>query len=361
MWQETERLLRHALADEVVPGISLCVYSRDAIVYEFTGGMAELHPEPRDVSRDTPWDLASLTKVLCTSPVVLSLVEEGRISLDSPLAEVLPGAPEEVTVAHCLQHSSGWPAWRPFFEQLGLSPDRWGSPEARQAILREILQTPLEAPAGARHCYSDLGMIALGFALERWGQGSLSELFEERIRNPWGLELSWGSPRAAATEDCPVRGRVVRGDVHDLNASVLGGCAGHAGLFGTARGVVAAVACQLRSWQGRGPQSEVLQREFWSRAGPGSHRLGWDSPSGLRSAAGGAWPADGVGHLAFTGCSVWVSPSRGWIVAMCSNRVHPDVEGGAVPSGEVGPRTRAFRDLRPRLHTEVAQVLGALS
>jgi CubicO group peptidase (beta-lactamase class C family) len=361
VWRETERLLLQALAEEVVPGISLCVYLRDAVVYEFAGGMAELRPQPREVSTDTPWDLASLTKVLSTSPLVLSLIEEGRISLDSSLAEVLPGAPEGVTVMHCLQHSTGWPAWRPFFSQLDFAPHDWGSSEVRQAILQEIIETPLEAPVGVRHCYSDLGMIALGFALERWGQGTLSELFEARIQRPWGLELSWGNPGAAATEDCPVRGRVVRGEAHDLNASMLGGVAGHAGLFGTARGVVEAVACQLQSWQGRGPQSEALQRDFWTRSGPGSHRLGWDSPSGQKSAAGEAWPADGVGHLAFTGCSVWVSPSRGWIVSMCSNRLHPDVEGGAVPSGEVGPRTRAFRALRPRLHTEVAQVLRALS
>jgi CubicO group peptidase (beta-lactamase class C family) len=359
VWSETEALLSDALEEGIIPGLAVCVHDGQQTLWEFAGGSAELRPTHRPARTDTSWDLASLTKVLCTVPLVISLIEEGRMELDSDLSEVIEGAPQGVSVAHCLQHSSGWPAWRPFFTDLGIDSSAWGKDSTRQAVLSGILQTPLQTRPGERHCYSDLGMIALGFALERWGGAPLDVLFEERISGPARLSLGWGDPQAAATEDCPLRGRVIRGQVHDLNAAMLGGISAHAGLFGSAAAVAAAVATQLRSWHGEGAYSTELVREFWSRVGPGSHRLGWDSPSGTASSASALWPRDGVGHLGFTGCSIWVAPADSLIVVFCSNRVHPMIEGGAVPDAPPGPLTRAFKGLRPRIHSSVLRAMSA--
>jgi CubicO group peptidase (beta-lactamase class C family) len=357
VWRETDDLIGRALEAGVVPGLTVCVHDGDEVLFETAGGSSELRPQAREASLETVWDLASLTKVLCTTPLVISMLGEGVMELDQPLSRLLPGASDLIHPAHCLQHSSGWPAWRPFFSELCYPRAEWGSEAVREAVLAAILEIPVETPPGTHHQYSDLGMIALGFAIERFHGARIDQVFQERIAGPLGVELTWGHPEAAATEDCPVRDRVLRGEVHDLNCALMGGASGHAGLFGTARSVAESVAIQLRSWKGRGALSTEWVREFWSRTGPGSHRLGWDSPSGPDSAAGGSWPRSGVGHLAFTGCSVWVVPERSWIVVLCSNRLHPEVEGGAVPDAEPGPRTRAFRSLRSHLYTTVLQTL----
>ena len=156
-----------------------------------------------------------------------------------------------------------------------------------------------------------------------------------------------------------MRGRVVVGEVHDLNAAVLGGLSGHAGLFGSAREVAAAAAWQLRAYHGaeEGLRTETV-RAYWTAKGPGSHHLGWDGVSPGASSAGPRWPADGVGHTGFTGCSLWVAPERRIVVAFLTNRVHPLVEGGSVPSAPVSPRYQAFKDLRPELHTRILTALS---
>ena len=360
VFARADALLAEAVADGVIPGASYCVRSANMVHHCFSVGQAELRPSVRPVTDDTVWDLASLTKVLATTPIVMALVQEGRLSPEDLVSRWVPDGPPGVTVAQLLSHSSGLPAWIPFAEALGL--EGAGSPQARSRVLQHAAQLSLEAQPGERYQYSDIGFLVLCSVLERAGEAALDVLFERYVSTPSGVDLRWGWPGAAATEDCPVRRCVVVGGVHDLNAWMMGGVSTHAGLFGTAASVAALAAWQLRAAAGgdaEGLSSEVVRR-FFTATGAGSHHWGWDgvSPGG---SAGSLWPTDGVGHLAFTGCSVWMAPRQDCVVALCTNRVHPVIEGGAVPNATIHPRYAAFKALRPALHTEIVTALDGCS
>ena len=359
MWAEVDALLARAVSDGIMPGCAVSIWLDGAPAHSVAFGRAELRPHPRSASLQTPWDLASLTKVLATTPIAMSLVADGALDLDAPLTEILPDAPKGVTAAHCLSHTSGLPPWRPLFDLPDVRGAGWGSAAARDHVLAAARGTPLVAVPGDEHAYSDLGFLLLGAAMETLCSQRLDALYESRVRQPSGVDLRWGWTGAAATEDCPKRGVVVRDSVHDLNAHAMGGISSHAGLFGAVEQVAAAAAWQLSSWQGensRGLDSSVVRR-FWSHRAAGSHHLGWDGVSAAGSSAGDLWPQDGVGHLGFTGCGVWIAPRQDAIVALVSNRVHPVVEGGSVPDAPIHPRYAAFKTLRPAVHTAVVEAL----
>lgn len=244
------------------------------------------------------YDLASLTKPLCTAEVALSAVAAGRLTLDAGHALLPPG----VSIRHLLQHASGWPAWRPLYENGG-----------RAAVIAAALREPLVAVPGSTHCYSDLGFIALGAVLEA--------VYGARIDALWGGALTWGHADSEPT-DGP-RG----GPVNDLNARAMDGVAPHAGLYGDVRAVAATAA--------RWFDHELAGRAFTER-GPGTHALGWDTPSPAgtstagTSTAGADPPPDAVGHLGFTGTSVWMSPSRRRVAVLLTNRVAFGADASAI-------------------------------
>ena len=357
MFTAVDRLLNEAVTDGVIPGFGLCIRTSSAVLHTAAGGSAELRPAPRAATVDTVWDVASLTKVLATTPIAMTLVSEGAFDLDTEVCSMVPACPRGVTVGHLLSHSSGAAAWAPFIELLGVNTPMGGG--TRAAILQRACEWPLEAAPGTQYRYSDLGFLMLCAALERVTGHGIDRLFQDRVVAPSGASLTWGYPGAAATEDCPIRNRVVVGEVHDLNAWLMGGVSSHAGLFGTAEAVAANAAWQLRSLQGESAEglSSTVVARFISERGAGSHRMGWDgvSPGG---SAGPLWPTNGFGHLAFTGCSIWVAPDSDYLAVLLTNRVHPEIEGGAVPDAPMHPRYRAFRELRKTVHTEIARALG---
>jgi CubicO group peptidase (beta-lactamase class C family) len=170
--------------------------------------------------------------------------------------------------------------------------------------------------------------------------------------------LYWGHPHAAATEDCPVRRRVVVGEVHDLHAAVLGGKAPHAGLFGSVSALTNVAHWSVNAYHGRSNDIDAETiRNFWAYRGVGSQCLGWDTPSPQGSSASSLWPKNGVGHLGFTGTSLWIAPDQELIVGFASNRVHPIVEGGALPGVPASPRFKAFQQFRPQLHQAILETL----
>ncbi|HNC95897.1 MAG TPA: serine hydrolase domain-containing protein [Myxococcota bacterium] len=357
MLERAQELLDRAVQEDCIPCYALLLRGPDDVRGRIYGGHASLRPRPRRVFAETPWDLASLTKVLCTASLMMSLHEKRILPLETPLRHWITGVPETLTAAHCLSHSSGLPPWRPLYADV--LDAAVGSAHVREAILQAAAQTPPMAEPGQRYAYSDLGILVLTAAIEAAGGDRIDRLWERHVRGPTGVDLRWGWPGAAATEDCPVRAAVQEGQVHDLNAWAMGGISGHAGLFGPVDAPGELAAEWLRCRQGRPGlwKPQTLQR-FWSEGGAGSHRLGWDRPTPPHSSAGPLWPADGVGHLGFTGCSIWIAPRQGWIVVLLSNRVHPVVEGGSVP-GQDGPRTRAFRALRPAVHQAIVESLTA--
>ena len=360
MFGAVDGLLERAVADGVIPGVSVCIRKGDADLHVRSFGLAEIRPAERVASNETVWDLASLTKVLATTPIMMTMVHRGEVSLETRVCDLLPEVAEGITVGHLLSHCAGIPAWKAFVDVVSL--EAAGGEETRERILLDASRVNLEAVPGSRHLYSDIGFLILARVIETVTGLSLKQAYRERVGVPSGVQLHWGHPDAAATEDCPQRQRVVRGEVHDLNAWLMGGVSTHAGLFGTATDVAASAAWQLRAFNGATAEGldPAVVRRFMETQGAGSHRMGWDgvSPGG---SAGPLWPRSGIGHLAFTGCSIWMAPTERIVVALLSNRVHPVIEGGAVPNAPIHPRYVAFRELRQSVHSAIAEAVGLAS
>jgi len=305
-------------------------------------GQAALVPSPRPLGEETFFDLASLTKPLVTSLAVLCLIERGLLSLDMPLPRLVEDTvPEEkktITLARLLGHSSGLPAHRPYFEALRSVP----APERGARLVELILREPLEYRPGSMTVYSDLGFMLLGRIVELKGGMGLATLAHRWLFEPLGLgehlffrplhdlaRETAGPAGFAATENCGWRGRILCGEVHDDNAFVLGGVAGHAGLFGDAGGVLALTLALLDQWQGRATHPGYANRDLARLLGrqdiaSTSWGLGFDTPSEGYSSGGRLLSRHSVGHLGFTGTSFWIDPEKETVVVLLTNRVHPD-------------------------------------
>jgi serine-type D-Ala-D-Ala carboxypeptidase len=291
------------------------------------------HPGGPAITEATPFDLASVTKPMATAMVALTLIDDGRLALDATAARWLD-LPPAITVAHLLGHAAGFPAHRKLYERIW-SGDRDGEPDGRAALVAMASRTPLERAPGAEAVYSDLGFITLAAVCERAGGAPLEELTAHALA-PLELaatrfvDLQRGDRLAGApaTERDDRRG-LVCGEVHDENAHAGGGIAGHAGLFAPI-GDVAAFAAAMAEAPDRGAarvSAATARHAFTTAAAPStSWRLGWDTPSTTPgvSHAGDAWPrAHAVGHLGFTGTSVWIDWAHGRYAVLLTNRVHP--------------------------------------
>ena len=358
MWSSLDEILNEAITSKTVPGLGLCVRIGDQNVYHRLLGQAQLTPHSRPVEEDTLWDLASLTKVLCTAPLMLSLYDHEKIDL----FKAPSGFPEAISPASLLSHSSGLPAWKAFYVPYLLRQQRWAQGTYQMAIVNRVKQYLSKASRKAGYAYSDLGYILLGQIISEKTGLRLDEAWHSLLPNAATEGLMWGpspSQRTAATEHCPLRRRVICGDVHDLNAAAMGGVAGHAGLFGSLSATARAAHWPLDVWHGRCQHVRASSlRTFWSTTGLGSHVLGWDRPSGPNSSASELWPKDGVGHLAFTGCSIWLAPKLDLSVTFVSNRLHPVAYGGVL-GGFNAPKYIAFRKLRQDIHREIMKICAS--
>lgn len=311
-------------------------------------GHAQLFPQPVEVTQTAPrFDLASLTKVIVPATLAMQAIDEGRCALNTPLHTLIPGwcAPEsgrDATLGELLNHTSGLPGWYKYYEDYAFPPDREDLPTLRTTILTRVMETPREAP-GSRYAYSDLGYMALMVLLEELFEERLDVLAHQRIFKPLGMSqtryvnLSHGEEplhHAVATEVTPERG-AVRGIVHDENTHLLGGVSGHAGVFGTAGDLVRFGHHLLGVDAGHISASDAIVsrhtlKACWhpdSGSALGHHRAGWDTPSGQRSSAGRGFSAgDTVGHLGFTGTSIWLERTSQTCAVLLTNRVHPTRE-----------------------------------
>ena len=322
-------LARAAIAARVTPAIAIEVGSASAVRWQFAAGRLTYTDEAPVCTRDTIFDLASLTKVVVTTSLAMRVAEHDPRWLDTPIAALEPrwrGADRAgVTIRHLLDHSSGLPAHVKLFEMVS----------GRTGFLERIVIEPLVFAPGAESRYSDLGFMLLGWLLEERLGGTLDALFApvaERLDGP----LLFTPPASsgaliAPTEHDPWRGRLIQGEVHDENAAALGGVAGHAGLFGTARGVGSFAQMILQAFAGDTWMArETTMRTFATRSTvPGSSRaLGWDTMLPT-SSCGTRMSPRAIGHTGFTGTSLWIDPEYDVYVVLLTNRVHPtrDREG----------------------------------
>ena len=360
-----------AIGRGVFSGASLLIARNLAADFERTWGTVEYGGVA--LASSTRFDLASLTKPLVTAPLCMAAIQHGLLNLDDPLCRFfpgdVPGDKKAITVRRLLSHSSGLPPYKPFYLELIKLP-----PEARRtALLSMILQTPLDVPPGKTANYSDLGFMLLGLILEKLmgerldgcaqtflfaGLG-IDELHFRPIDKPTtqnGYQVAEGKPPSgphyAATQLCSWRKRLLFGEVDDENAWTLNGIAGHAGLFGTARGVFSLVSFLWNIYDGNITDPlwpRDLVRLFWTRAGiaEGSSDwcLGYDTPSGKCSSAGRYFSSNTIGHLGFTGVSFWLDLEKRIMVILLTNRVHPTRQNDEI------------RQLRPVLHDIIMEAL----
>ena len=300
------------------------------------------------ITGDARFDIASLTKPMATAAIAMVLAGDGVLDLAAPIRSVFADAASTGTLAQLLGHGAGCAAHVEFFRDLKgpTLPDRAAPPKGgaqfqwktvddpRAELVARARRYPASAP-GVDAVYSDLGYIVLGAALERIADQSLEELFGGLVAGPLGLAATFGPVADAVATERDDRG-LVCGRVHDENAYYGGGVCGHAGLFASIGDVARFAAAMVDTLAGtpRGRlRPEIATHFVTTAAAPhASWRLGWDTPShtpGI-SHAGDRWPREhAIGHLGFTGTSLWLDlPRRRW-VALLTNRVHPSRAGSA--------------------------------
>jgi len=331
---ELQRALDAAVDDGLTPGAAgAVVHGNGDVVRVCSGALNADDPDDarRLVTPSTVYDLASLTKLLVTTVLVADDVAAGVIDLDEAPWSLWPG----ITVAHALRHDSGLPAHRPFFDTLRRTREHGfllGRRAGKALVVDEALRTLPEAAPGARTTYSDIGFIALGALLEArhattldalWSAHPLSAQTTARFVDLEVEGFHAQTPAVAPTERCAWRKRIVQGQVHDDNAFCMGGVAGHAGLFTSLDDVVTIAQRLLRRLQRR---DDVLARFARDRGPRGERALGFDvvTPGG---STGDALSASTVGHLGFTGTSIWFDVERDCAFVLLSNTVHYGRDG----------------------------------
>jgi serine-type D-Ala-D-Ala carboxypeptidase len=312
----------------------------------FAGNGGDRDPSPTIA---TLFDLASLTKVVVTTTMAAILYERGMLELDAPLFGSVPEFAtatdprrRDVTFRMLLAHSSGLPAYEKLFLKT----------QSREELLHLAFSTALTADPGFRAEYSDIGFIVLGVALERIAQESLDIFSQREIFGPLAMAHTTFNPPADLRPQIPptaddrlFRNRIIQGEVQDENAFVLGGVAGHAGLFSTAEDLARFADAMLRGGRSllRSETVALFTRRELSPTGT-SRALGWDTPSAPSQSGNHFGPAS-FGHLGYTGTSLWIDPSRELSITLLTNRTWPDCAN------------QAIRQVRPKFHDAVVEAL----
>jgi CubicO group peptidase (beta-lactamase class C family) len=340
------QVLQRAVADRAFPAATIEVGNSQQPLWREAFGRLTFEPESPQTSGDTVFDLASLTKVLATTTLVMRQVERGVLSLDDPVAQHIAAwrddGPVVVTIRDLLSHCAGLSAHVPFYR------DHQGRAEYESAIVR----TPRAYEPRTASVYSDLGFMLLGFILDAIAPlATQFDTLRAQMGNVQDLQFNppavWKS-RTAPTRLDPWRQRLLIGEVDDDNAWALGGAAGHAGLFGVVGSVGEYARHLLQVLDGRvGAFTQETAHTFVTRRTeiPGSSRaLGWDTMLPT-SSCGTRLSPQSFGHVGFTGTSLWIDPERSIYVALLTNRVHPT------------PDNNAIARVRPALHDAIVDEL----
>src|SRR5580700_5142867 len=360
-------ILREAIAQRAFPAASIAVSHEGKLValksfghfvYEKDSGAPLLAGFARtggfDVNASTLFDLASVTKAVATTTMAMILYERGMLELDASIIAIIPEfsesteAPDprrrEITYRMLLAHSSGLPAYEKLFLRA----------HSRDALLQAAFTTPLSANPGARAEYSDIGFILLTAALERLAGESLDVFCQHEVFGPLAMTNTTFNPSPDSRAQIPptaddrtFRNRIIQGEVQDENASILGGVAGHAGLFSTAEDLAKFAQVMLHGGHPILRPETVALFTRREPAPPGTSRaLGWDTPS-KSSQSGKHFGPRSFGHLGYTGTSLWIDPDRQISITLLTNRTWPDCANHAI------------KQVRPRFHDAVIEALAS--
>jgi uncharacterized protein YbbC (DUF1343 family)/CubicO group peptidase (beta-lactamase class C family) len=324
-----EPIVQEAVKNKQLPGAVVLVLRQGKICYRKSFGLRSVQPTSTPMTVDTVFDLASLTKPVVTATSLMILLEQGKLRLHDRVAQYLPefgqNGKDQVTIEQLLLHTSGLMA------DNSLEDYR----DRHKKALEPIYQLALQSRAGSKFVYSDVGYIVLGQLVEKVSGETLDDFARRHIFEPLGMRDTTFKPgdqliqRAASTEQRD--GHWMHGEVHDPRAFLLGGVAGHAGLFSTADDL--AIYAQMLLNQGEFQGKRILsptavQLMITPRQVPNGWRaLGWDVQTAFSSNRGELFPFGSFGHTGFTGTSIWIDPSSQTAVIFLSNRVHPNGKG----------------------------------
>jgi CubicO group peptidase (beta-lactamase class C family) len=333
-----------AIEEGAAPGVAVAVGRWGRVVHLRGYGRIDIPAHSAPVTDSTLFDLASLTKVVATTTAAMILEDEGRLNLDAPIRTYLPEidavAKSRITMRMMLTHTGGFEAFAPL----------WRESRGRAGYLRQINARPLAYAPGDSTVYSDWDFVLAGLVIERITGMPLDVFLKNRVWQPLEMRdtgynplLSGSVPadsactaafrshhplldRIAKTEmDTVYRRTHVHGIVHDENACALGGVAGHAGLFSSARDLALFAQMLLNGGQygaARLIQPTTIARWTARQSHRSSRAIGWDTPA-PRSSAGRYFSPRSFGHTGFTGTSIWLDPERGVFVVLLTNRVNP--------------------------------------
>jgi CubicO group peptidase (beta-lactamase class C family) len=345
-----EQLMQEGVKKHIFPGASIAVIHKGKTVFHQAFGNTKCTPRPTPADTTTIYDLASLTKVIATTAIAMQLVEGDSLEIDRPAARYLPqfgnNGKERITVRQLLTHTSG----------LRSHADYIDSCRTESELFRAVSQDTTFTEPGTLTVYSDNGFIVLGKIIEAITRRSLADNFRTRFSGPLGLHSTGFTPPPELLSRVALTSRENTWDlnwkrplVNDQNAAIMGGVAGHAGLFGTTGDLIRFTRMLMEGGELEGVRyfkSSTLKK-FTKREGKEERALGWDlrSMDGYAS-TGPEFSDKSWGHLGFTGTSLWIDPEKDLAVIMLSNRVCPS------------PENKAIREFRPLLHTTVARCLG---
>ena len=348
MFARAFELIRQAIEDHAFPAASVTITHHGNLVGLKAFGRFTYEPDSPEATTSTVFDLASVTKVVATTSMAMILYERGLLDLDLPVTAVAAEFAGEdprrdaVTLRMLLAQSSGLPAYEKLFLRAA----------TRDELVSAALATPLVADPGAKAQYSDIGFIILGVALERIAEESLERFCQHEVFGPLAMARTAFKPPSAWRNSIPptaidqtFRRRVIQGEVQDENASVMGGVAGHAGVFASAEDLAIFAHAMLAGGHPILHSETVALFTRRESSPPGTSRaLGWDTPSSP-SQSGKYFSSNSFGHLGYTGTSLWIDPDRELSITLLTNRTWPDCSN------------QAIKQLRPKFHDAVIESL----
>ncbi len=332
---EVDAMIEAKIRERAFPGAQLIVGSRMGILYRKNYGRLTYDAGSPSVTDSTMYDIASLSKVVSTTTAAMKLYEEGRIKLSDPVVQYVPefgiGVKRSVTLRHLLTHTSGLAPFKLYYQTM----------KTGEEVIAAICAMDLDNLPGEGMKYSDLGYIMLGKCIETAARTPLNRYADSAIFSPLGMRNTMYAPPAAIRNQCAPtekdtywRNRLVQGTVHDENAALLDGVAGHAGVFSTAADLSNFVRMLMNggTHNGRRILKAATIEEFTKPVrGAAGRTLGWDTKSDSGSSAGSRYSAASFGHTGFTGTSIWIDPKDDVFVIFLTNRVYPSRENKALP------------------------------
>jgi CubicO group peptidase (beta-lactamase class C family) len=348
-FNQVDEIIQSAIKDSAFPGSVVLISKDRKIIYEKAFGHLTYNDISAAVTKNTVYDIASLTKVIATTTAAMLCYDKKLFSLDDPVAKYIPefaqNGKEYVTIKNLLLHNSGLPSFKRFYSNFSLEDE----------VINDIYKTRLSYEIGSKTVYSDLGFITLLKIIEQVTGKEFDFFCKEKIFIPLQMNSAFFNPpdsltyKIAPTEyDNYWRNKLIWGEVHDETASLLNGIAGHAGLFSTAKDISNLLQLLLNDGTFNGHQilKPTTVKLFTTRYSDRSTRaLGWDTKSKENSSAGDLFDLTSFGHTGFTGTSVWVDPKRELFVVLLTNRIYPTREN------------KKLYKVRPALHNAIINAL----